>query len=210
VLRFRRPLSPVHLLRQVAAAGLLVLALVLSLRPAPAPAVDPSATTAPVVVAATDLPAGSTLTTRDLALARLPRSVVPDGSIDAVTALTGRVLAGPVRAGEVVTDVRVVGAGLTAQLPPGQVAAPVRLADLAVAALVRTGDRIDVLASPEGGTAAVVVAADALVLAAADQRAPPEANSSAGLLLVAVDGDTAARLAAAATTSTLTVTLSRP
>jgi Flp pilus assembly protein CpaB len=205
--RFRRPLSPVHLLRQVAAAGLLVVALVLSLRPPPAPATDPSATTESVVVTVADLPAGSTLSPADLAVARMPSALVPEGSVDAVESMVGRVLAGPVRAREAVTDVRVVGAGLTAHLPAGQVAAPVRLADLAVAALVRTGDHIDVLATPDGGTAAVVVAPDALVLAAGDQRAPPSADPSAGLLLVAVDAETAARLAAAATTSTLTVTL---
>ena len=50
--------------------------------------------------------------------------------------LTGRVLAAPVRRGEPVTDVRVVGPGLWSQVPAGQVAAPVRLADLAVATLL--------------------------------------------------------------------------
>ena len=59
-------------------------------------------------------------------------------------------LAAGVRAREPITDARLVGPGLTALLPDGQVAAPVRLADLAVAALVRTGDRVDVLAiAPE-------------------------------------------------------------
>jgi pilus assembly protein CpaB len=207
--RFRRPRSPVHLARQVAAAGLLVVALVLSLRP-DAPVVDRSAPTTSVVVAAADLRAGSTLGPADLAVVRMPAGLVPDGSVDSVDALTRRVLAAPLRTGEAVTDVRLVGAGLTAQLPAGQVAAPVRLADLAVAGLVRTGDRIDVLATPDGATVAVVVAADALVLAAADQRAPPADDPSAGLLLVAVDGETAARLAAAATSSTLTVTLPPP
>jgi Flp pilus assembly protein CpaB len=208
--RFRRPRSPVHLARQVAAAALLVVALVLSLRPVETPGADRSAPATSVVVAVADLRAGSTLGPGDLAVVRMPPGLVPDGSVDSVDALTGRVLAAPLRTGEPVTDVRVVGAGLTAHLPAGQVAAPVRLADLAVAALVRTGDRIDVLATPDGGTVAVVVAADALVLAAADPRAPPDDDPSAGLLLVAVDGDTAARLAAAATSSTLTVTLPPP
>jgi hypothetical protein len=108
------------------------------------------------------------------------------------------------------TDVRLVGTGLTALLPAGQVAAPVRLADLAVAALVQTGDRVDVLATPDGATSAETVAEGALVLAAAEAGVLSTDDPSAGLLVVAVDGSTAARLAAAATTSTLTVTLPPP
>ena len=84
----------------------------------------------------------------------------------------GRVLAGAVRAAEPLTDARLVGPGLTALLPAGQVAAPVRLADLAVAALVRTGDRVDVLATPPGSPTADVVAAAAVVLAAAGPSSP--------------------------------------
>jgi Flp pilus assembly protein CpaB len=111
-----------------------------------------------------------------------------------------------VRVREPITDARLVGAGLTALLPVGQVAAPVRLADVAVAALVRTGDRVDVLATPADATATEVVAAGALVLAGSGA----DDESGAGLLLIAVDEVTAARLAAAATTATLTVNLPPP
>jgi hypothetical protein len=107
----------------------------------------------------------------------------------------------------VITDARLVGTGLTALLPEGQVAAPVRLADLAVAAVVRTGDRVDVLATPAGAAAADTVAGRALVLAA---TGADDGGDGAGLLLIAVDGPTAARLAAAATTATLTVNLLSP
>lgn len=208
--RLRRPLSPLHLLRQVAAVALFGLAVVLALRPAPTPIRDAAEPTVPVVVAAVDLPAGTALAAADLAVARLPPGLRPAGTVPDPAALSGRVLAAPVRSGEPVTDVRLVGSGVTALLPAGQVAAPVRLADLAVAALVHSGDRIDVLATPDGGTAAEVVAEEALVLAAAEPGALPADDPSAGLLLVAVDAATAARLAAAATTSTLTVTLPPP
>jgi Flp pilus assembly protein CpaB len=120
--------------------------------------------------------------------------------------LLRRVLAGGVRAGEPITDARLVGAGLTALLPEGEVAAPIRLADLAVAGLVRTGDRVDVLATAPDASAAEVVAAGALVLAATGA----DEESGAGLLLIAVDVETAARLAAAATTATLTMNLPPP
>jgi pilus assembly protein CpaB len=206
--RLRRPSSPLHLLRQVAAVGLLGVALVLSLRPAPSPAGDARAPTVPLVVAAGDLPAGTVLTEADLAVARLPPDVSPEGAAAESDALLGRVLAAPVRAGEPLTDVRLVGTGVTALLPPGQVAAPVRLADLAVAALVRSGDRVDVLATVEGSTTAEVVAEGALVVAASG--GPTGDDPGAGLLLLAVGPETAARLAAAATTATLTVTLPPP
>jgi pilus assembly protein CpaB len=114
-----------------------------------------------------------------------------------------------VRAGEPLTDARLVGPGLTALLPADLVAAPVRLADLAVAALVRTGDRVDVLAALPDGEEAERVAAGVLVLAAPGP-ASADPDPAAGLLVLAVDPATAARLAAASTTATLTVSLPPP
>jgi Flp pilus assembly protein CpaB len=140
----------------------------------------------------------------------MPPGVRPAGSSAEVADLAGRVLAAPLRSGEPVTDVRVVGAGVTALLPPGQVAAPVRPADLAVAALVRAGDRVDVLATVEGSATAEVVARGALVLSADGSSGDASAEPSGGLLLVAVLPETAARLAAAAASATLTLVLPPP
>ena len=197
-----------HLARQVTAGLLVVLALGLALRPGPAgPAAPVRPPDVEVVVAAADLGAGAVLGATDLALLSLPAGAVPDGVAAAVDQVTGQVLAGPLRRGEPVTDVRLVGPGLRSQVPAGQVAAPVRLADLAVAALVRTGDRVDVLATRPDAPDAEVVADGVLVLAAPGVTANQETAPAAGLLLIAVDGATAARLAAAATTATLTVSL---
>jgi pilus assembly protein CpaB len=208
-MRLRRPRDPVHTARRAAAVLLAVVALVLAVRPDP-PAPRPHDDVAPVTVAATDLPAGTVLDAGDLRVVRLPIDAVPAGISTDPEGLVGRVLAGAVRASEPLTDVRLVGPGLTAQLADGQVAAPVRLADLAVAYLVRTGDRVDVLATPPESAAAEVVAASALVLAGA-RASPDQADDpAAGLLVIAVDEGTAARLAAAATTATLTVSLPRP
>jgi Flp pilus assembly protein CpaB len=163
-------------------------------------------------VAAADLRAGAVLTADDLTRATLPAAAAPDGVVADVGQLAGAVLAGPLRRGEPVTDVRVVGPGLWSQVPPGQVAAPVRLADLAVATLLRPGDRVDVLATAADAGAAEVVAAGALVVSAPPPEAPGStaAAGDAGLLVLAVSSDTAARLAGAATNSTLTVTLGPP
>jgi Flp pilus assembly protein CpaB len=161
-----------------------------------------------VIVAATDLPAGTALAAADLSVARFPADLLPAGVADDPADLNGRVLAGSVRAGEPVTDVRLLGAGLTALLPSGQVAAPVRLADLGVAALVRAGDRVDVLATAPDAATAEVVAGSVLVLAT--PAGSEEGDAAGGLLLLAVDGATAARLAATSTTATLTVSLPAP
>jgi pilus assembly protein CpaB len=211
--RFRRPRFPVHALRRVAAGLLVLLAAVLALRPAPAPAhAGHPQPRAPVAVAARDLPPGTVLAAADLRVAAYSPGLVPAGASSRATGLTGRVLASGLRAGEPVTDVRLVGGGLTRLLAPGQVAAPVRPEDLAVTALVRAGDRVDVLASSPGADKADVVAERALVLAtprAGTGSAAADADS-AGLLLLAVDAGTAARLAAAAADDTLTVTLPPP
>jgi Flp pilus assembly protein CpaB len=204
--RFRRPRSPVHTARRVAAALLTVLALVLALRPSRVPASAHAPDVVAVAVSARDLPAGTVLTAGDLEVAGYPPDAVPAGVAADPEQLLRRVLAGGVRAGEPITDARLVGAGLTALLPEGEVAAPIRLADLAVAGLVRTGDRVDVLATAPDASAAEVVAAGALVLAATGA----DEESGAGLLLIAVDVETAARLAAAATTATLTMNLPPP
>jgi Flp pilus assembly protein CpaB len=206
----------VHLVRQVAAAVLACLALALALRPPPTaddPATGPPAV--PVAVAAADLPAGTVLTADDLTTVSLPGGAAPAGAAADPHQLTGEVLAAPVRAGEAVTDVRVVGPGLWSQVPEGQVAAPVRLADLAVATLLRAGDRVDVLAAASGGpTPAVeVVAESALVLTVpTTAEADPLAGAAdgTGLLVLAVAPETAQRLAAAGAGATLTVTLGRP
>jgi pilus assembly protein CpaB len=204
--RLRRPRSPVHLARQVAAAVLTLTALVLALRPSPSPAAADGPPTVPVVVAARDLPAGTVLTAADLTTADYPASVVPAGVVGEARAMLRQVLAGGVRRREPITDARLVGPGVTALLPAGQVAAPVRLADLAVAALVHTGDRVDVLATAADAPTAELVAEGALVVAATGT----DEAAGGGLLLLAVDDGTAARLAAAATSATLTVTLPPP
>lgn len=198
MVRLRRPRRPLHTARQVLAALLAATALVLALRPAPAPARAPA--TVPVVVATVDLAPGAVLTAGDVAVAAYPSDLRPAGAVSDPAAVVGRPLTGGVRSGEPLTDAGLAGAGPAEQLTAGQVAAPVRPADLAVSALVQPGDRVDVLATPPGAARAEVVAAGAPVLAAPGPQ-------DDGLLLLAVDGDTATRLAAAATTATLTLSL---
>jgi Flp pilus assembly protein CpaB len=103
-------------------------------------------------------------------------------------------------------------------VPDGLVAAPVRLADLAVATLLHAGDRVDVLAttagadpaSPDATPTVEVVAEAALVLAVPTGEDTGAAAADDGLLVLAVHPGTAQRLAAAGAGATLTVTLGRP
>jgi len=109
-----------------------------------------------IVVAAHDLPAGAVLASSDLTAVALAPDTVPRSVVDDPV---GRILAGPVRAGEAVTDVRLVGPDLVSGRSD-LVAAPVRLPDAAMVDLLRVGDRIDLVATdPQRGTTEVVAVA---------------------------------------------------
>lgn len=97
-----------------------------------------------VLAAARDLPGGR-LSAADVMVVRLPPGAVPDGAFRPGTSVTGRVVAGPMRRGEPLTDARVPGQGMLAA--QGMVAMPVRVADPAVAELLSPGDVVDVLSA---------------------------------------------------------------
>jgi len=159
-----------------------------------------------VLTAAHDLPAGTTLEAPDLVTVDYAAGTAPSGlATDAV----GRVLAAPVRAGEPVTDVRLLGAPLAAAYP-GTVAVPVRLPDAGMAGLLRVGDRIDLLAAdPQGDTARVVAAGlTVLALPAADDETT--ASTLPGrLVVVAAPESVREGLAQAAVTGFLTFSYAR-
>ncbi|MEN3358675.1 MAG: pilus assembly protein CpaB [Mycobacteriales bacterium] len=192
----------------------------------------------PVLVAARDLAAGAALAPADVRVAAIPVDLVPAGAIRSLGAITGRVAAGPLRRGEPLTDARLLGRGLTAGLsPPESVAVPVRLADGQTAALVRPGDRVDLLATvvdagpalgapgadpagaspavPTGGAGAAARPRDATVLATAVRvlavLADARTSPADGVLVVVATSDRVARqLAAAAAQQRLSVALRPP
>ena len=143
---------------------------------------------------------------------------VPAGAITDAVKLTGRVLAVPVRAGETITDVRLVGPALLDGYGAGLVAAPVRIADAGSAALLQPGDVIDVLAADGAGGPDAEAAASEARLVASDVRVvtvPRDDDSvlaggdlgEGALVVLATTSETAARLASAAVTSRLSMTL---
>ncbi len=194
--------------RRWVAATLAGLAVLLALRGTAPP--DPP--TGAVVVAARDLPSGAVLSDADLAVRRLPPEAVPSGTTGSATSWSGRTLAAPVRAGEALTDRRVVAGGLVAGYP-GLVAVPVRVAEAGVLDLLRVGDVVDLVAAPvQGGGRAYVAAPGAQVVTVPRDDEARSATAvdavGGGLVVVAVPPDRALGLVAAASTRLLTVTWS--
>ncbi|HEX3588885.1 MAG TPA: SAF domain-containing protein [Pseudonocardiaceae bacterium] len=190
-------------LRRLVAIGLVVLAGALALRPAGAR----ETSQADVVVATRDLAPGTTLTQLDVAVRRLPAGLVPRGTLTARDAAIGRVVAGPVRAGEPLTDVRLVGPADTALTTgdPDAATVPVRLADPDVADLLRPGSRVDVVTLDPDQQTDPVLAEDATVVTIRDTAASQ--GQPGRLVLVAVPQTQANRLAAASLRQPVTVTL---
>ncbi len=149
----------------------------------------------------------------DVEVAARAPDAVPAGALSAVGDALGRHPVGPVRAGEVLTDVRLVGpeAARAAVGVPDAAGVPLRLADPAVAALVRAGALVDVVGGAgvgggggAGGGGGVVLARGARVLTVLPGE---ERTASAPLVLVALPGPDAARVAAATVGQEVTLTL---
>lgn len=192
VLRRRRPLAA------LLAAGAVAAALHALAPPAP-----PGVT---VRVAGHDLPAGHVLGPGDLAEVRLPAGAAPTGVVGAPE---GRTLAGPLRAGEPVTDVRLVGVGLADAQPPGTVALPVRLSDAGQAALLTVGDRIDLLRTdPRAGTARAL-AGGALVLGLPEPAGTSDGALPGRLVVLALPVEEVEEVTAASVAAYVTYTWRR-
>lgn len=190
-------------LRRLVAIMLVVFAGILALRPAGA---RETAETG-VVVAAVDLRPGSALTQSDTAVRPLPAPDVPVGALTSQNAAIGRLVAGPVRTGEPLTDVRLVGPADTALTTgdPSAATVPVQLADPDVADLLRPGQRVDVVTLDPNQQSNQVLAENATVITIRDT--PGTQGQPGRLVLVAVPRQVATRLAAASLRQPVTVTL---
>ncbi|MBA2552361.1 MAG: Flp pilus assembly protein CpaB [Geodermatophilaceae bacterium] len=194
--------------RRLLALGLLAAAVVLAAtEPKPVAAREP---TIDVLVAAHDLAAGSAVAAGDLRVRAWPIRLVPAATLTPTDDPVGRLLAGAIRAGEAVTDVRLLGPGLVEALGPGLRAVPIRLTDAGVVALLRAGDRIDIYAigADAGTERSNLVAAYALVLAVPAQQ--DSVVPEGGIMVVAVPESTALDVVEAAYTRSLAATLTPP
>jgi len=167
----------------------------------------PPLPTALVLTAARDIPGGTVVRTSDLAPVEFDPGSVPSGVLDSPADVVGRTTATPVRSGEPITDVRLVSGSMLAGYP-NTVAAPVRIGDPGAVALLRIGDRVDVLAAdPNGVEDARVVAEDAPVVAIPRRAETGSSMVTGGLVVVAIADTTAETLAAAGVTSYLSITI---
>jgi Flp pilus assembly protein CpaB len=166
-------------------------------------AAGPAPATVPVLVAARDLPAGVRIGAADLETVRFAPGSAPEAAADDPV---GEVLAAPLRSGEPVTDVRLVGPELTAGRPD-LVAVPVRLPDPGMVALLDVGDRIDLLATDPQAGGATAVATDVPVLAIPGADDQTSASGLPGrLVVVGADATEVNALAEAVVRSVVTYT----
>ncbi len=168
-----------------------------------------------IVVAASDLVRGVTLTESMLAERDVPGSLAPPGAAAGVDALVGRVLASDLSAGEAVTATRLAGtrAGPVAGLVPDGSVGMVVSSGLPAGAVV-PGDRITLFAtfggrSPHTETVAtgvevvrILIGGDVAIAGVEDGGAEP--------LVVVVDPVTGERIAYAAAFATLSVAVEPP
>lgn len=155
-----------------------------------------------VLVAARDLAGGAVLGAHDVTVRVLPAEAVPTGT---VRHATGRVLSGPMRRGEPLTDARLRSGGLLDDLDPAAVAVPVRLADAAVVRLLHIGDRVDILAARANGPLPARTVASAVPVIAVPKPGPD--TDEGALVVVQTDREQAAALARASVDSRLSVTI---
>ncbi|GAB2657057.1 SAF domain-containing protein [Prescottella soli] len=168
----------------------------------------------PVVVAARDLTPGHVVTADDVRTVARSRADLPDAAVADPGAAVGRTVSSPVRGGEILTDVRLLGPRL-AEAAAGSADArvvPVRLSDAGLAKFIREGDRVDVLtvdAAHDAGTsrpaaATVLASAATVVLVAPDQ---PSGARRDQVVMLALPAPQASVVAAASLTDAITVTL---
>lgn len=194
------------LVRRILAAALTALAGFLLLRG------NPAAERVEVVVAAHDLAPGRAVAATDLRTATFSANSLPGGAIHEPAPLLGATLSAPMRAGEIFTDLRVLGPRLAAAATaaPDARIVPIRLADNAVAEVLRTGDRVDVVAAAEADTPAATpartLAAGAVVVSIPERSGTGKTSRSEDrVVLIALDSAHATAVAAASLRTALTV-----
>ncbi|WP_137723499.1 RcpC/CpaB family pilus assembly protein [Prescottella subtropica] len=195
--------------RRVAAGVLVLIAVALFVRDA---RVDAGA---PVIVAARDLVPGDVLTAADVRVVDRPGTDVPQGIVPGLDGVTGHTVASPVRDGEILTDVRLLGPRLAAAAgnSPDARMVPVRLSDTGLADMIREGDRVDVLTVRDPGAGNAQATAPSPTVLASDATVvlvSPESSSGARrerVVMLALPAAEAGAVAAASLTSAITVTL---
>ena len=160
-----------------------------------------------VVIADRDLDSGTRLRTSDVRSTELPHAAVPAGAATDAGDVVGRTTSGALRRGEVLTDRRTVRAGPLDGFGHDRVLSVVRVTDPSVLALLRPGDRVDVVAvRGDDSPKASRVARGAIVVTVPRQRSSFADGAPVGL---AVTGRVALDLAERALDSRLAVVVAQ-
>jgi len=178
------------MLRRATAVCLIVAAGVVAVSPPEPPA------GAELVALTRDLPVGARIDAADLQLVH--DTTAPDGAVRDPAAAVGRILAGPARRGEIITDVRLTDP-VGPNPGPGRVAVPVRPADPAIVDLLGPGMHVAVVSVGEAGEASLL-ADDAVVLVV---PAKSERGSTDRPVVLAVPEESADHIVAAAIAGTI-------
>ena len=185
--------------RRLVAAGLVVLAAVAALRD------DPGGELGRVVVASRDLSPGEQLAAADVEAQNRTATTIPAGSPGNVDDVVGASVTGPVRRGEVLTDVRLLSPRLAESAAgPNARIVPLPLTDAAVAGLLRAGDVVDVIATRGDDDAELIATGAVVVLVSADDGGVTGGDR---VVLVALPDAVARTVAAAALVQAIAVTL---
>ncbi|MDX6302247.1 MAG: hypothetical protein QOF53_3461 [Nocardioidaceae bacterium] len=162
-----------------------------------------------VLTAARDLAGGAVIHPGDLHRTAFSPDSVPTGTLPTATAALGRTTTGPIRAGEAITDTRLLTASLLKGYP-GLVAVPVRIGDAGAVRLLRVGDRVDVLAAdPQGDAAATVVGRDVPVLAIPSSADGTPGLSNGALVVLGFPDSSVRAVAQASVAAFLSVAVTR-
>jgi Flp pilus assembly protein CpaB len=177
-------------------AGLAVLAALSALRT--------SSSGTGVLVASRDLASGHVITAGDLDTTLVPAGSVPAHSLSR-SAAVGRRVAGPMRAGEAMTDYRVLRPDALRGYGAGSVLTTVRVAEADGLTGIQVGDRVDVVAvDPDGEAKAAVVARKVEVVTVPSATSDNDATP----LGIVTSEDVALKLATAALESRFSVVTS--
>lgn len=189
--------------RRVAAAVLVLLAGITALR------ANPRGEYLEITVATHDLSPGIELTADDVQLHRQLKATLPEGAQSDLPSVIGATLAGPVRRGEILTDVRLLGPRLAAATAgPDARIVPLHLTDNALLDMIRPGDVVDVIAvdSEQRDGRAQLLAADAVVVLVSD-KAKGVGTGTDRVALVALPAKAASDVAGAGLTQSVTVVM---
>ena len=161
-------------------------------------ATGPGAT---VVVAARDIAAGTTLQAGDVRTVAMPVFYAPPAAVTSADAAIGRVIDGPVAAGEVLVGTRLATSAFAPSVTPGYVVVTVGFASVPEG--LSTADRVDAFATYAGARPyTTLVGEDLHILSiTAGEAAFDQADTTS--VTLDVDPETARQLLQAAASATL-------